>query len=286
MELSILLQATVDALMMGLFYILVALGLTIVFGILRAFNFAHGEVYMLGGFAAYYLFGQFHLNFFLTIALGAIGGGAIGLILDRLIFRPFRSEPFNAFIASLGVVWILQTIAAVCFGVVDKPVPSPFPGIIRVAGVTISFLRFATTLIGAALVVALYLFIQWTKTGKAMRALAQDREAASIQGINVDFICAIAFCIGSALAVIAGVLMAPVFVVNPYIGSLTIVKAFMVIILGGMGSIPGAVLGGLIFGFVESFAFLRFGSGVVLIMGFIIIIVVLLIKPTGILGHD
>lgn len=284
--LSILVQTAVDASSIALSYILVALGLTLMFGILRAFNFSHGEIYMLGGFAAYCFFGQLHINYFLTVILAALVGGLMGLIIEISIFRPFRSDPFNAFICSLGVIWILQTLIAVFFGVQDKAVPTVFPGVIRLRGITVSLERFVVVLISLALVICMYLFIKKTKTGKALRAVAQDREAASIQGININFICAVAFCLGSALASVAGALMSPILLVSPYIGSIVIVKAFIVIILGGMGSLPGAVLGGLILGFAESFAALKFGSEVVLIMGFGIVILILLVKPSGLLGHD
>lgn len=285
MESVFLIQATLDGIMIGMFYVLVALGLTLMFGILHVFNFAHGEIYMIGGFVAYYFFGQFHLNYFLTLVIGLIVGIIVGIVLERLIFRPFRAAPFNGFIASLGVIWILQTVAAVSFGVIDKNVPTVFGGVFKIMGATVSIERLTAMLISIAMVASIYFFIKRTKTGKALRAVAQDKEGASLQGISVDRTCAIAFGLGSGLATAAGVIMSPIFFVNPYIGAGPVVKAFMVIILGGMGSIPGAILGGLILGFVESFSALKFGVGAILAMGFGIVILVLLVRPKGLLGR-
>jgi branched-chain amino acid transport system permease protein len=286
MELSIIFQAAIDGLMISMFYILVALGLTLMFGILRVFNFAHGEVYMIGGFITYYLFGQLHLNYILTFLASMLGGGILGFIFERLIFRPFRDRPFNAFIASLGIIWILQTFAAVTFGVLDKDVPTVFPGVIQAFGVSLSGERVGATIIGISMVVGVYLLIKKTKTGKALRAVAQDREAASLQGINVNRMTSFAFSLGSALAAGAGALISPIFLINPYVGAMPVTKSFIVIILGGMGSIPGTILGGLILGFIESFAAIKFNIGGVSALGFAVVILILLIRPRGILGHE
>jgi branched-chain amino acid transport system permease protein len=286
MDLSIFLQAAVDGLMISMFYVSVALGLTLMFGILRVFNFAHGEVYMIGGFITYYLFAQFQLNYFLTVIMSMIGGGIVGIILEKLIFRPFRDRPFNGFIASLGVIWILQTSVAVLCGVLDKAVPNVFPGVIRMLDVSLSAERLGAFIMSAMAVLAVYLFIQRTKTGKALRAVAQDMEAASLQGIDVNHMTSFAFALGSALAAGSGAIMSPIFLINPFIGSTPVMKSFMVIILGGMGSIPGTVLGGLILGLTESFASIYFSMGAVSVMCFAIVIIILLVKPTGLLGRE
>lgn len=286
MSLAIFLQAAVDGLMIGIFYILVALGLTLMFGILRVFNFAHGEVYMLGGFVAYYLFGQFHLNFFVTLLASFAVGAALGLILEKLIFRPFRDTPFNGFIASLGLIWILQTFAATCFGVLDKQVPTVFPGIIRAMGVSLSVERLSTVGLGIIMGGGIYYLIQKTRTGKALRAVAQDREAAALQGVNVNRMTAFAFALGSSLAAGVGGLMSPIFLVNPYVGDTPVVKSFIVIILGGMGSLPGVVLGGLLLGFLESFTAVHLDIGFVSALGFAVVILLLLIRPRGLLGRE
>ncbi len=286
MDLSIFLQAMIDGLMISMFYISVALGLTLMFGILRVFNFAHGEVYMIGGFVTFYLFGQFHLNYFLTFIISMVVGGVVGLILEKLIFRPFRDRPFNGFIASLGVIWILQTSVASLCGVLDKKVPTVFPGVVRALGVSLSMERLGAFIMGAIAVITIYLIVQRTKTGKALRAVAQDMEAASLQGIDINRMTAFAFALGSALAAGTGAIMSPIFLNNPYIGHTPVAKSFMVIILGGMGSIPGTVLGGLILGFIESFASIFFSIGAVSVMNFAIVILILLVRPKGLLGRE
>ena len=285
MDLSVLVQALVDGFVISLFYILVAVGLTLMFGILRVFNFAHGEVYMLGGFVTYYLFGQFHMNYFLTLIISMGVGGIVGLVLEKIIFRPFRDRPFNGFIASLGVVWILQCGVGRLFGVVDKDVPTVFPGVVRALGVSLSAEKLGACVMGVIAIIAIHLF-QRTKTGKALRAVAQDREAASLQGINVNRMTALTFALGSALATGTGTVISPLFVVNPFVGHIPIVKAFVVIILGGMGSIPGTILGGFILGFIESFSAVYCSIGFVSAMSFLVVIIILLVRPRGLLGRE
>jgi len=285
MDLSVLVQALVDGFVISLFYILVAVGLTLMFGILRVFNFAHGEVYMLGGFVTYYLFGQFHMNHILTLIISMGVGGIVGLVLEKIIFRPFRDRPFNGFIASLGVVWILQCGVGRLFGVVDKDVPTVFPGVVRALGVSLSAEKLGACVMGVIAIIAIHLF-QRTKTGKALRAVAQDREAASLQGINVNRMTALTFALGSALATGTGTVISPLFVVNPFVGHIPIVKAFVVIILGGMGSIPGTILGGFILGFIESFSAVYCSIGFVSAMSFLVVIIILLVRPRGLLGRE
>jgi branched-chain amino acid transport system permease protein len=285
MDFPIFLQTALDGLMISLFYILIALGLTLMFGILRMFNFAHGEVYMMGGFLTYYFYGQFHIHYFLTVLSSLIMGGLLGIVFERLIFRPFRTRPFNGFIGSLGLIWILQTIAITQFGVLDKDVPTVFPGVIKVMGISISLERLGALVIGIVLVIAMYLMIQRTKTGKALRAVAQDMEAASLQGIPVNRMTTIAFALGSALSAGAGSIMSPIFLINPYSGAMPVTKAFIVIILGGMGSLPGTLLGGLLLGFIESFSTVKLSIGVVSALGFGVVILLLLVRPKGLLGR-
>jgi len=164
-------------------------------------------------------------------------------------------------------------------------VPSPFRGVLKVLGIHFSFERLIVTGTAILLVVALFLFIQFSKEGQAMRAVAQDSEAAALQGINVARISSLAFAVGAALAATAGVLIAPIFFVSPFIGGLPILKAFIIIILGGMGSIPGALLGGLILGLAEGVGSIFLSIPGVNLLGFVIVMVVLVLRPRGLLGH-
>ena len=285
MEPQLLVQALANGVMLGMVYVLVALGLTLVFSIMEVINFAHGEFYMLGGFTAYYLFARLEVNYLATLAASVVLVGTLGVVIERLIFRPFRGNLLGAFIVSLGLVWILQSGAIIAFGVLEKSVPSAFRGVLKILGVYFSVERLVVTLIALVMVLALYLFIQFTREGRAMRAVAQDGDAAALQGINVQRISSLAFALGAALAAAAGVLIGPIFFVSPFMGGLPILKAFIIIILGGMGSIPGALLGGLILGMAEGVGSIFLTAPGVNLLGFLIVIAVLLLRPRGLLGH-
>jgi branched-chain amino acid transport system permease protein len=284
MSIDLLVQALLNGFGLAMVYVLVALGLTLIFSILEIINFAHGEFYMLGGYVTYYVYAVFGLNYFLTLGLAILTVGLAGVVAERLIFHDLRGKALNAFIVSLGLLWVMQAGAQLGFGVLDKPVPSAFSGIVRVFGLVISFERLVVTLSAIGLIVALYLFLRLSRPGRAMRAVAQDADAAALQGVNIEAVSALGFGVGCALAGGAGGLLAPVFAVSPAMGALPVVKAFIIIIVGGMGSLPGAVLGGLLLGGVEGLGALFMGSAAVNVLGFVMVIVVLLVRPRGLVG--
>jgi branched-chain amino acid transport system permease protein len=286
MEGSVLIRCIIEGLMMGMLYILVAVGLTLVFSIMDIVNFAHGEFYMLGGFISYILFGQLHLNYFLTILVALISVGLFSVLVERLVFKPFRGQILPAFIISLGLIWIFRESIRFIFGNWDKAIPVAFPGIINLGKLTLSVERVSTALIGAILIFLLHLFIQRTKWGRAMRAIALDRDAASLQGINIDFISSLAFGIGCGLAAVAGVLLGSIYYASASMGAHMILKAFLIIILGGLGSIPGCLLGGLLLGFFESFGHTFLNIPTVTIITFAVIFILLVFRPQGLLGHE
>lgn len=275
--------------MLGLNYALIALGLSLIFGIMGIVNFAHGEMYMLGGYVAYYVIGRFGLDFFTAIVASVVVIGLLGMLFEKIIFRPLTMRPKEALtslIAAVGLAWVLQMLTVICFGDLDRKVPSTFSGIIHMGGVVITKERLATIIIGIVLVMLLNLFLLRTRMGNAIRAVAQDRDAAALQGVRVSRVSALSFGIGCALAGSAGALMSPIFSVSPFLGGEVILKAFLVVILGGMGSIPGAMLGGLVLGFIESFGSLFFAVPTVSAITFIMIIVILIGRPQGLLGHE
>jgi branched-chain amino acid transport system permease protein len=289
MEWYLLAQGGLNGIMLGLNYALIALGLTLIFGIMGIVNFSHGEMYMLGGYVAYYLFGQFGLNFFATLVAAVVIVGSLGALLEKFIFRPLTTRPrieLTSMIAAVGLAWVFQMLAVIAFGELDRKVPSAFKGIINMGGVVITNERLAAILIGVLMIVILNLFLLRTKTGRAIRAVAQDKQAAALQGVGVTRISALAFGIGCGLAAASGALVAPIFVINPSLGSEVILKAFLVVILGGMGSIPGAMLGGLVLGFIESYGCLFFSVPTVMVVTFILIIIILIVRPQGLLGHE
>jgi branched-chain amino acid transport system permease protein len=283
-SIDLLIQALLNGFGLAMVYVLVALGLTLIFSILEIINFAHGEFYMLGGYVTYYAYALFGLNYFATLGLAILTVGLAGVVAERLIFRDLRGKALNAFIVSLGLLWVMQAGAQLSFGVLDKPVPSAFSGIVRVLGLIISVERLVVTLCAVVLIVALYIFLRLSRPGRAMRAVAQDADAAALQGVNIEAVSALGFGVGCALAGGAGGLLAPVFAVSPAMGALPVVKAFIIIIVGGMGSLPGAVLGGLLLGGVEGLGSLFMGSAAVNILGFLMVIVVLLVRPRGLVG--
>jgi branched-chain amino acid transport system permease protein len=281
---DLLVQALLNGFGLAMVYVLVALGLTLIFSILEIINFAHGEFYMLGGYVTYYVFAVFGLDYFATLALAILAVGAAGVVAERLIFRHLRGKTLNAFIVSLGLLWVMQASAQLSFGVLDKPVPSAFSGIVRAFGLVISVERLVVSLSAVVLIAALYLFLRWSRPGRAMRAVAQDADAAALQGVDIELVSALGFGIGCALAGGAGGLLAPLFAVSPAMGALPVVKAFIIIIIGGMGSLPGAVVGGLLLGSVEGLGSLFMGSAAVNVLGFLVVILVLLVRPRGLFG--
>jgi branched-chain amino acid transport system permease protein len=283
-SIDLLVQALLNGFGLAMVYVLVALGLTLIFSILEIINFAHGEFYMLGGYVTYYVYALFGLSYFLTLGLAILTVGLAGVVAERLIFRDLRGKALNAFIVSLGLLWVMQAGAQLAFGVLDKPVPSAFSGIVRVFGLVISLERLVVTFSAIVLIVGLYLFLRLSRPGRAMRAVAQDADAAALQGVNIEAVSALGFGVGCALAGGAGGLLAPVFAVSPTMGALPVVKAFIIIIIGGMGSLPGAVLGGLLLGGVEGLGALFMGSAAVNVLGFLMVIVVLLVRPRGLVG--
>ncbi|MBU2549350.1 MAG: branched-chain amino acid ABC transporter permease [Proteobacteria bacterium] len=290
---EMLLQTFVNGVMVSLGIILIAAGLCLVFGILEIINFAHGEFYMLGGFGVWWFFDQHPLpiagspalQYILAIILTVILVGILGVLVERFIFRKIHENHTNTIIAALGIVFILQASALVTFGSRDKAVASPFSGMISLGGISLSEERIAAIICAVVFILGLYYLVQWTRMGKALRAVAQDHEAAQVMGVNIGHIFSVTMFVSCGLAAAGGALMGPIFYVNPYMGAEPVMKAFVVVILGGMGSLPGAVIGGFIIGMTESFVTTYVGAHLAMIVVFLILIGVLLVKPTGILGR-
>jgi len=264
---DLLIQSTIIGLSIGSIYILMALGLTLMFGMMHIINFAHGAIYMLGAFAVYYIFSQWGAPYFAAFVLAMLLLGTFGYLVERSIYRPIKGGIYPV------------------FGQLDKHVPPVFQGTRNVLGVMISVERLMIIPMAGALVVGLYLFINKTKMGAAMRAIEQDKEAAALQGVNVHVVNGLAFAIGFALAAASGALMAPIFKLDPMMGEQPLLKAFIIIILGGLGSIPGAILGGLMLGLIDSIVATALGAEPAFLLSFVFIILLLLFKPTGLFGY-
>src|ERR687888_634281 len=286
MTFELLIQSMVYGLCIGSTYILMALGLTLMFGMMHIINFAHGAIYMLGAYVIYYVFDQWGAAYFVAFLLAMLLLGGGGFVVERLIYRPIKGGIEPTLVALLALTTFLQAAGYPVFGQLDKHVPPVFEGTKNVLGVMVSVERLMIIPVAGALVAGLYLFINKTRLGGAMRAIEQDKEAAALQGVNVDRINGLAFAVGFALAAAAGALMAPIFKLDPMMGEQPLLKAFIIIILGGLGSIPGAILGGLMLGLIDSIVATLLGLEPAFLLSFVFIILLLLFKPNGLFGHD
>jgi branched-chain amino acid transport system permease protein len=281
----ILVQTIVNGLMVGMIYVLMAIGFTMVFGIMRIVNFAHGEFYMIGAFLFAILYDSYEMPFAVSVVFSIGATALLGLLLERIVFRRFRGNELNGMIASVGVALILQNSALLMWGSSTRTVPPVISGVLSVGGVVFPWSRLVVIIGAIVAVMSLNLLIAHTRLGRAMRAVAQDAEIAQVQGIRVDVIFPVAFVLGVSLAAFAGVLMAPVLSVSPFIGLAPTLKAFVIVVIGGLGSVPGAVAGGLLIGLIESFAGTFVSASLSEILQFLVVIAVVLLRPQGLLGR-
>ena len=291
-------QQLINGLTLGAVYALIALGYTMVYGILELINFAHGEIYMIGAYLAVLFTGIFtawgwtanHLliTMGLVFALSAVYCAAYGVTLERIAYRPLRaSHRLAPLISAIGMSIFLQNYVMLAQGSADKVFPHLFTNVkISIGTANLSLLQLMILSVSVLLMVVLHLFVRKTRLGRAMRATAQDRTMASLCGIPIDQVIAVTFLIGSALAAAAGVMVAMYYgLVNFYIGYVAGIKAFTAAVLGGIGNIPGAMLGGVLLGLVESLGSAYLSSEYKDGFAFLILILVLIFRPTGLLGE-
>ncbi|MHB1415226.1 MAG: branched-chain amino acid ABC transporter permease [Chloroflexota bacterium] len=290
-EVVYFLQQVVNGLQLGFVYALIALGYTMVYGIVRLINFAHGDVFMVGAFVGFFSISVLHLNFILAILLAMVACMVLGVTIERLAYKPLRNAPrIAALITAIGVSIFLEYFTSLkfVFGPDYRQFPRPFEATTwNIGGVGISNILVIILVISVVLVVALQYIVHRTKIGIAMRAVSFDHDAARLMGINVDFIISATFAIGSALAGAGGVLYAIAYPqINPFMGIMPGLKAFVAAVLGGIGIIPGALLGSLIMGQAEVLTTGYVSSTLRDAVAFGILIVVLLVRPTGLLGKS
>lgn len=279
----------INGLNVGSIYALIALGYTMVYGIAKLINFAHGDIIMVGAYTTYVCASILKLNIWISILMAIITCALLGIIVEKIAYKPLRNASrISLLITAIGVSYLLQS----SFQLIFSSNPKTFPKFITLPSITfnnisISSNYYITFIISVILMVLLDLFVKKTKIGKAMRAVSEDAGAAMLMGINVNKTISITFAIGSSLAAVAGVLYCSSYpVINPYIGSLPGIKAFIAAVLGGIGSIPGAVLGGFILGMVESMTKAYISSQLADAIVFLVLIVMLVFKPSGILGKN
>ena len=276
-------QQVLNGLTLGGVYSLVALGLTLVYGILHVPNFAHGAFYMAGAFVSFHLMSVMGWNYWLAMAGSAACVAALATLAERLVFHPLRhASGLHPMIAAIGMLLFLESGAQAIWGADFHRMQTPYNGIVDIAGVTAPVQRLLIIAGAFGLMVVLHLFLKKTVTGSTIVAMAQNRDGASLVGIDANRVAMLTFAISGGLAAIAATLYAPINLVYPGMGTLVITKAFVIIILGGMGSVPGAIVGGLIIGFAESFGAFYISTDYKDIIAFVLLVAILSIRPQGI----
>ncbi len=282
----------INGISLGSVYALIALGYTMVYGIAKMLNFAHGDVIMVGAFATYTVCSTFGLSPVLGVLVAVVLCTVLGMVIEKVAYKPLRkaSSPLAVLITAIGVSYFLQNVALLIFGSNMKSFTSVVPldsvkffgGRITISGETI-----VTILVCIVIMAALMLFINKTKAGQAMLAVSEDKGAAQLMGINANATITLTFAIGSALAAVAGVLLCSAYPsLTPYTGSMPGIKAFVAAVFGGIGSIPGAFIGGILLGVIENLTKAYISAQLSDAIVFAVLIVVLLVKPTGLLGKN
>ncbi|MBR0575614.1 branched-chain amino acid ABC transporter permease [Proteiniclasticum sp. BAD-10] len=291
MSIQALFQHLANGISLGSLYALIAIGYTMVYGILRLVNFAHGEIFMLGAYIAFYGMMYTPLPWWLVFLLAALLTGALGLVIERLAYRPLRGKArITVLISAIGASFLIQNLAILIFGGRPKafPVPEIFTGVVVVGGVSVGMLTILIPVVTLLLLFGLTYWINKTKTGMAMRALSKEYEAASLMGININWVISMTFFVGSVLGAVGGIMWGVKYPqLLPFMGVIPGIKCFIAAVIGGIGNIKGAVIGGFILGLGEILLVAAIPSmtGFRDAFAFVLLILILLIKPTGLMGE-
>ncbi len=278
----------VNGISLGSIYALIALGYTMVYGIAKMLNFAHGDIIMVGGFTVFTAMSTEWCPVWLSVVIGIIVCTLLGVIVEKVAYKPLRNaSPLAVLITAIGVSYLLQNVALIIFGSAAQSFTSVVKNVapVTIGGVTISMETIISIVVSVIIMICLTFFINKTKAGKAMLAVSEDKGAAQLMGINVNSTISLTFAIGSALAGVASVLLCSSYPqISPYTGSMPGIKAFVAAVFGGIGSIPGAMIGGILLGVIENLSKAYISSQLSDAIVFLVLIVVLIVKPTGIMG--
>lgn len=280
-------QIIVNGVVLSANYALIALGITLIFSIMNLLNFAHGQLFMIGGFVVYYVYGVFGLPFALGLLAAAAVTGLIGVLFEVLFFRrvvKVATREENSMLLAVGTALLLENLALFAFGEKQRGVPSVVTGVYRLGDAYLPAGRLLVVLLALALIAGLLLFVQYTRPGRAMRALAQDRQVTYLMGVDVERISAMGFGIGAALAGLAGALLITVSGVNAGIGTAISTKAFIMIMIGGAGVVAGSILGAVALGFAEAIGYALIPGSTTYLLIFVGLILFLILRPQGIMG--
>jgi branched-chain amino acid transport system permease protein len=295
--LALILQQSINGIYLGCLYVLVALGLTLIYGVMNQINFAHADFVTVGALAAFVsatrLFTKWMglsdgTGYVLSIFMALAAGALLGLLVNATVFAPLRNrgDELRPLIATIGVSVLLENAQLILFGPIPFQFDSPFAqNTIRFGKIFFSEQSVLVVIVAALAIGGLYSFMKFTFLGKALRAVSQDRETAGLMGINENFLIALTIVIASALAGMAGALLGPVIVLTPFAGASVIVKAFAIVIIGGFGNMEGTIIAGILVGIIEAFTVQYLGSGVIDLVVFVLLLIMLVVKPTGLIAE-
>lgn len=282
---TLYLQIAVNGVVTSCLYVLIALGLNLILGIMHIVNFAQGTIFMLAALALFVFNVTLGVNYFLAGLLSVMSMAVLGLVLERLFFRRLRGQFLPSLVMSLGLLLAIEGIAWLNFGIVSQAVPPVFPGVVRFLGASVSQERLVIIGGGLILIAGLFLFIRYTRAGKAIRAVEQDPEGAVLQGIDLDDMTRLVFVVSFVLTALAAVLVAPTIALDPSIGETPLLKGLVIIVLGGMGSVTGTLLAGFIIGFTESVIGTFYDPVVASLVSGLFLMGILIVKPSGLLPY-
>jgi len=280
--LTLFLQQLVNGIALGSVYALVALGLTLVYGVLKVPNFAHGSLYMVGAYVVYVMLTSLQTPYVVAIAASVVAIGVLGALMEVAVFQHLEGKTgVHMMIAALGVLFFLEGTADVIWGPDFRPVPTPLDGVVSAFGINITEQRILVIVAAVLTMAGLYYLLKRTLIGMSIEALAQDREGALLVGIDARRVAILTFAISGVLAAVAGSLIAPLVLVFPLMGAVVILKAFVIVILGGMGSVPGAIIGGYLLALAETMAGTYVAFAFSELIAFALLVAVLVFRPTG-----